>query len=90
VRLIIACYTVAGTVTGIEPPSNGSTVSWSPPDPPNGVIIFYNIMITHMDSGELEQLIEVFNETSIDISNYVDSNGDYNVQVHYVHICKDM
>ena len=66
------------------------TVSWSPPDPPNGMIIYYNIMITHVDSGELEQLIEVFNETSIDVSDYVDSNGDYNVQVHYVHVCKNM
>ena len=74
--------TVAGTVMDIEP-SDGSTVSWSPPDPSNGMIIYYNIRITHVDSGEVERFIEVFSETSIDVSNYVDSNGDYNVQVHY-------
>ena len=76
--------TVAGTVMDVVP-SDGSTVSWSPPDPPNGMIIYYNIRITHVDSGEVEQFIEVFFDTSIDISYHVDSNGDYSVQVHYVH-----
>ena len=78
--------TVAGTVMDFEP-SDGSTVSWSPPDPSNGMIIYYNIRITHVDSGELEWFVEMFNETSIDVSDYVDSNGDYNVQVHYVCTC---
>ena len=65
-------------------PSDGSTVSWSPPDPPNGIIIYYNIRITHSESGEVH-FIEVFNGTSIDVSNYVNSNGDFSVLVH-VHI----
>ena len=77
--------TVAGTVMDLEP--SDSTVSWFPPDPPNGMIIYYNIRITHVDSGEVEWFVEVFNETSIDVSDYVDSNGDYNVQVHYVCTC---
>ena len=72
-------------------PSDGSTVSWSPPDPPNGMIIYYNIRITHVDSGELhvEWLIEVLMDTSIDVSDYVASNGDFNVQVHVHHVCKE-
>ena len=80
--------TVAGTVMEFEP-LDGSTVSWSPPDPPNGMIIYYNIRITHSESGELEQFIEVFSETSIDVSDYVDSNGYFSVQVHVYHVCKD-
>ena len=68
-------------------PSDGSTVSWSPPDPPNGIIIYYNIRITHSESGEVhvEWFIEMFNGTSIDVSNYVNSNGDFSVLVR-VHI----
>ena len=80
---IVTCSTVAGTVTDIEP-TDGSTVSWYPPDPPNGMIIFYNIRITHSDSGELEQFIEAFTETSIDVSDYVDSNGNFSIQLQYV------
>ena len=80
--------TVAGTVMEFEP-LDGSTVSWSPPDPPNGMIIYYNIRITHSESGELEQFIGVFSETSIDVSDYVDSNGYFSVQVHVYHVCTE-
>ena len=62
--------------------TDSSTVSWSPPNPPNGIIIYYNIRITHPDSGEVEQSIKIINDTSIDISNYITSNGDFFVQVH--------
>ena len=46
-------------------PLDGSTVSWSPPDPPNGMIIYYNIRITHTESGELEWFIELFTGISM-------------------------
>ena len=70
-------------------PLDGSTVSWSPPDPPNGMIIYYNIRITHTESGELEWFIELFTGISIDVSDYVDSNGYFSVQVHVHHVCKE-
>ena len=66
-------------------PLDGSTVSWSPPDLPNGMIIYYNIRITHTESGELEWFIELFTGISIDVSDYVDSNGYFSVQVHVRH-----
>ena len=63
----------------------GSTVSWTPPDPPNN--IFYNIRITRVDSEGLKQIIEVFTDTSMDISEYVDSNGDFLISVQ-VQACR--
>ena len=57
--------------SGISPPEEGSTVvSWSPPFPPNGVILYYNVRITRADNGELLVFIKELNDTKIDIANY--------------------
>ena len=60
---------------------SSSALSWSPPNPPNGIILYYNIRITHSDSGELVATVEAFSNTTIDISDYIDSNGKFNVEV---------
>ena len=65
-----------------KPTDSSSVLSWSPPNPPNGIILYYNIRITHSDSGELVATVEAFSNTTIDISDYIDSNGNFNVEVH--------
>jgi hypothetical protein len=77
---------VAGMVSGISPPEEGSTVvSWSPPFPPNGVILYYNVRITRADNGELLVFIKELNDTKIDITNYDYIPGvEYNVTVQAV------
>ena len=70
-------------VSGISPPEEGSTVvSWSPPFPPNGVILYYNVRITRADNGELLVFIKELNDMKIDITNYDYIPGvEYNVTV---------
>ena len=69
-------------VTAICAPESGSTVvSWSPPDPPNGVILYYNIRIINSDSGDLVAFIQKQNVTSIDVAVYGESGGEYTVEV---------
>ena len=70
-------------VSGISTPEEGSTVvSWSPPFPPNGVILYYNVRITRADNGELLVFIKELTDTKIDITNYDYIPGvEYNVMV---------
>ena len=56
-------------------------LSWSPPVPPNGVILHYNVIISTATSGELVSIIEEWDQLNIDVSNYGDINMDYNVTV---------
>ena len=75
--------TVAGRVTDIYKPTDGSSVlSWSPPSPANGVILYYNIRITHSDGGQLVATVDAFRNTTIDVSDYTDSKEKFNVEVH--------
>ena len=79
-------FTGVSTVAGIvmetyKLTDSSSVLSWSPPNPPNGIILYYNIRITHSDSGELVATVEAFSNTTIDISDYIDSNGKFNVEV---------
>ena len=65
-----------------EPDSGSTVVSWSPPDPPNGVILYYNIRISNADNGDLVAFIEGKNATSIDVAGFIgDSGGEYTVEV---------
>jgi len=64
-----------------KPTDSSSVLSWFPPNPPNGIILYYNIRITHSDSRELVATVEAFSNTTIDISDYIDSNGKFNVEV---------
>ena len=71
-------------VSDITPPEEGSTVvSWSPPVPPNGVILYYNVKITRADNGELLVFISELNDTKIDVTNYNfhKSGVEYSIQV---------
>ena len=62
--------------------SDGTVVSWSPPVPPNGIILYYNIRITRADNGELVRSIEELNVLTIDVSDYnIDIDTEYNVTV---------
>ena len=66
----------------ISAPDSGSTVvSWSPPDPPNGVILYYNIRINNSDNGDLVAFIQERNVTSIDVAVYGVPGGKYTVEV---------
>ena len=56
-------------------------LSWSPPVPPNGVILHYNVIISTATSGEVVSIIEDWDQLNIDVSNYGDINMDYNVTV---------
>ena len=47
---------------------------WSPPVPPNGVILYYNVIIT--------KVIEKFNDTNLELSPY----GTYTVEVINMHV----
>ena len=56
-------------------------LSWSPPVPPNGVILHYNVIISTATSGEVVSIIEEWEKLTIDVSNYGEINMDYNVTV---------
>ena len=73
-------YIAAGTVSDIPAPRD-SVVSWVPPNPPQGIILYYNIRITKSDTGELVRLILMVNRTTFDVSSEVMSAGAYSVQV---------
>ena len=73
----------------ISAPDSGSTVvRWSPPDPPNGVILYYNIRINNSDNGNLVAFIQEQNVTSIDVAVYGESGGKYTVEVKDVYIMR--
>ena len=83
--------TAAGTVSDIPEPDSGSTVvSWSPPVPPNGVILYYNVRISNADTGELVLLVIELNATSIDLNDHNVPDGMVTVEVWsmdiYVHV----
>ena len=61
--------------------SDGAVVSWSPPVPPNGVILYYNVRITRADNGGIVSDIEMINTSTVDISEHVGDDGDYFVMV---------
>ena len=58
-----------------------TVVSWSPPDPPNGIILYYNVRITNADNGDLLIVFDGLNATSIDVAKYEETGGEYNVEV---------
>ena len=66
-------------VTMISEPDNGSTVvSWSPPDPRNGVILYYNVRISNEDMTILPKEV---NGTTIDIADHVSKDCTHSVEV---------
>ena len=70
------------------PDSGSIVVSWSPPDPPNGVILYYNIRINNSDNGDLVAFIQEQNVTSIDVALYGNAEGKYTVEVKDVYITR--
>ena len=56
-------------------------LSWSSPVPPNGVILYYNVIIYTADSGQLVTRVEELDILTIDVSSYGEINMDYNVTV---------
>ena len=77
---IIHQQTVAGIVIDITV-SDDIVVSWLPPVPPNGVILYYNIKIIRADTGTVVKIIEEVNVLTIDISDFLEKNIEYNVTV---------
>ena len=94
---VFGFITVAGTVSDIPDPDSGSTVViWSPPVPPNGDILYYNVRISNADTGELILLVIELYDTRIDISRYANTDGELTVEVrrynelhNYSHILPD-
>ena len=72
--------TVGGTVMEFVVGENG-VLSWSSPVPPNGVILYYNVIISTADSGQLVTRVEQLNASTIDVSDNGEINMDYNVTV---------
>ena len=67
-------------MTEFDVGENG-VLSWSPPVPPNGDILYYNVIITRADTGELVIRLEELYVITIDVSKYGEINMDYNVTV---------
>ena len=63
--------------------SDDTVVSWLPPVPPNGVILYYNIRIIRADTGTVVKIIEELNVLTIDISEYniIQPNNVYTIEV---------
>ena len=71
-----------------EPDSGSTVVSWSPPVPPNGVILYYNVRISNTDTGELVLLVKELNASTLDISRYTNTDGGFSVEVrNFVKLC---
>ena len=73
---------VGGTVTEFVVGEDG-VLSWSPPVPPNGVILYYNVIISSSPHvGELVARIDELNDTSIDLYQCCgDVGGTFNIEV---------
>ena len=56
-------------------------LSWSRPVPPNGDILYYNVIITRAGTGELVRRIKMLEDNTIDLRDYVEIGPDYNVTV---------
>ena len=67
-------------MTEFDVGENG-VLSWSPPVPPNGDILYYNVIITRADTGELVIRLEELYDITIDVSKYGEINMDYNISV---------
>ena len=71
-----------------EPDSGSTVVIWSPPVPPNGVILYYNVRISRADTGDLILLVKELNATRIYISRYTNTDGEFSVEVrNFVKLC---
>ena len=57
-------------------------LSWSSPVPPNGVILYYNVIISTPSSGELGNSIEMSYDMNINLYRYLTfDSGIYNIKV---------
>ena len=56
-------------------------LGWSSPVPPNGVILYYNVILSTADSGKLVTRVEEVDVLTVDVSKYGEINMDYNVTV---------
>ena len=67
-------------MTEFDVGENG-VLSWSPPVPPNGDILYYNVIITRADTGELVIRVEKLYTTHINLDEYGDIGEKYNITV---------
>ena len=74
----MALTAVGGTVREFAVGEDG-VLRWSPPVPPNGIILYYNVIITRSDSGEPVAKFEQMYQRNIDVA--LLNSGVYNVQV---------
>lgn len=72
-------FTVGGTVKFADIPGTLlNQLNWSPPFPPQGIILFYNARIT--SGGEYVRFVEKIKSHSIDLRQYT-ANGLFYVEV---------
>ena len=67
-------------MTEFDVGENG-VLNWFPQVPPNGDILYYNVIITRADTGELVIRVEELYVLTIDVSDYGEVNMDYNISV---------
>ena len=72
-------------MTEFDVGENG-VLSWSPPVPPNGDILYYNVIITRAYTGELVIRVEELYDLTIDVSKYGEINMYYSVEVFSIHV----
>ena len=74
----------------IEVNEVNDTITWQPPAEPNGVILYYNIHISHdngMGEEELVRVVTEVMETRYDFSTLGLSAGVYVIQVGSLFFC---
>ena len=64
-------------MTEFDVGENG-VLKWAPPI---GNILYYNVIITRPESGEMVARIEQYNDTSVDLSEYGEIGGKFNIKV---------
>ena len=72
-------------MTEFDVGENG-VLSWSPPVPPNGDILYYNVIITRADTGELVIRVEELYVLTIDVSDYGEINVTVRAHLTFVEI----
>ena len=79
--IILPPHAVGGRVEQFSVGEDG-VLSWSPPVPPNGVILYYNVIISTPSSGELGNSIEMSYDMNINLYQYLTfDSGIYNIKV---------
>ena len=77
---------VAGKVTDVTVSEGGSVVTWTPPVPTNGIILYYNIRISRNDSREKTIILILEHKAlEIEVTRYGENAVEYYIEVRGIH-----